>query len=204
MDRLDELMDAAGPLLRRAGEVLDEAGAPAGHPLWEQLRRVRVLPADAAQAVAALRPAAFAEVVPGLRAGAQTCAEIAAGLPAPGEWSGEAAETYDDLRRRSATHLAGGDDSLDERWTATADLADALQHWMIRTRTHLAAALADLLTSAEALTLTSSEGAPPPSMAEIRAAADVATLVLRTIADDYLRAEELLRDSAALAEPIPL
>ena len=204
MDRLDELAAATGPLLRRAGEVLDEAGAPAGHALWEQLRRVRLLPADAVQAVAALRPVVFAEVVPELRAGARACAEVAATLPAPDEWAGEAADAYDDLRRRTATHLAGADDSLDARWAATADLAEALQQWMTSTRTHLAAALAELLTSAEALTLAGPGDVRPPSMTEIRAAADVATHVLRTIADDYLAAEDLLRDSGSLATPVPL
>ena len=204
MDRLDELLAAAGPLLRRAGEILDEAGAPAEHPLWEQLRRVRLLPADAAQAVAALRPEAFADIVPDLRAGARTCAEVAAALPAPDDWRGEAADAYDDLRRRYATHLSGADDSLDERWTATADLAAALQSWITRTRGHLAGSLAEVLTSAEAATLSAGGKARPPSMPEIRAAADVATHVLRTIADDYGEAEDLLRESAGLATPIPL
>ncbi|WP_127500098.1 hypothetical protein [Actinoplanes solisilvae] len=203
MDRLDQVLDAAIPLLRRAESVLDEAGAPSGHPVWEELRRVRLLPADAAHAVAGLRPSALAEAVPDLRAGARVCAGAASTLPPPGEWEGEAAEAYDDLRRRAVTHLSGDGDGLDERFEATADLAAALHDWMVSTRDNLAAVLAGVLTSAEAVTL----GAPasfPPRPAEIRAAADLAAYVLSAVAADYSEAEELLRGSQDLAVPVPL
>ncbi|MBM2618027.1 hypothetical protein JIG36_20945 [Actinoplanes sp. LDG1-06] len=202
MDRLDQVLDSAIPLLKRAEDVIGAAGAPPGHPVWGQLRLVRLMPADAAHAVAALRPEALAEAEPELRADARACAEAAV-LPPPGEWEGEAAEAYDDLRRRTAAHLSGGDDSLDERFEATADLAAALHDWMTRTREHLAAALADALISAEALTLTAA-ASHPPLPAETAAAADLTAYVLRTIAADYAEAEELLAGSQRLAEPIPL
>jgi uncharacterized protein YukE len=202
MDSLDQVLDAASPLLRRAGELLDEAGAPAGHALWVQLRRVRLLPADAAQAVAALRPSVLAEAVPELRAAAQACAETAGSLPAPGDWQGEAAEAYDDLRHRVAAHLASGADSLDERLEATADLADALADWMTRARNALAVTLAEVLTSAEALTLRATTG--PPGSPETEAAATVAVHVLRTIADNYEEAAELVHNSSHLTTPIPV
>ncbi|GAA0521113.1 hypothetical protein Ade02nite_64810 [Paractinoplanes deccanensis] len=205
MDHLDQVLDAATPLLRRAEEVIDEAGAPAGHALWQQLRRVRLLPADAAHAVAALDPAALADAVPELRAAARSCVATAAGLPPPGgDWQGEAADTYDDLRRRVSGHLAGADDSLDERLEATADLAAALHDWMVRARESLAAALAEVLTSAEGLTLQTSSGAHPPDAASIEAAAAVTTHVLRAIADHYIEAEELMRESRPLTDPIPV
>ena len=203
MDRLDQVLDAATPLLRRAEQVLDAAGAPAGHPVLDDLRRVRLMPADAAQTVAGLRPSALTDAAPDLRAGARVCAEVAASLPPPGEWEGEAADAYDDRRRRYAVHLSGTGESLDERLEATADLAAALQEWMTRTRDNLASALADVLGSAESITL----GSPtnhPPSTAEARAAADVASHVLRVVAADYAEAEDLLRGSQELANPVPL
>ncbi|MBL7260984.1 hypothetical protein [Paractinoplanes lichenicola] len=203
MDRLDQVLDSATPLLRRAEDVLELAGAPPGHPVWGHLRRVRLMPADAARAVAELRPAALAEAEPELRAGARLCAGTAAALPPPDEWEGEAADAYDDQRRRVAAHLSGGHDSLEERFEATADLAAALHDWMTRARDNLAAVLADALTSAEALTLTGPASLPPTS-AESVAAADLTAHVLRAIADDYAEAEELLEGSRQLADPIPL
>ncbi len=203
MDRLDQVLDTAAPLLQQVDEVLYAAGAPAGHELWTHLRRVRLLPGDAARAVAALTPAAFTDAVPELRADARACAETAAALPAPGEWTGEAADAYDDLRRRTAVRLSGGPDSLDERLDATADLAQALTDWMTKARADLAATLAVILTSHEAVTLTS---VPPnlPETPQVLAAADVAARVLRDIANSYDAGADLLRGSAALATPVPI
>jgi hypothetical protein len=147
-DRLDDLLAAAGPLLRRVDDVLTAGGAPPEHAVWQELRRVRLLPAAATEAVAALRPSALREAVTELRAGAQACVETADALPPPGDdWTGEAAEAYDELRTRAAAHLSGGDESLDERLEATADLAQALTDWMTQTRAGLASALATVLTS---------------------------------------------------------
>lgn len=203
MDPLDQVLSAADPLLQRVDELLDAAGAPPGHGLWAELRRVRLLPGDAVRAVAALTPDAFADAVPELRADARVCVEAAAALPAPGEWTGEAAESYDDLRRRTAAHLSGGNDSLDERLEATADLAQALTDWMAKTRADLAAALAVVLGSREALTLSSARP-EPPEITHVLAAADVAALVLRGIAESYADGADLLHGSGALATPIPI
>ncbi|MBU2667656.1 hypothetical protein KOI35_29500 [Actinoplanes bogorensis] len=203
MDRLDQVLDSALPLLRRAEEVLEAAGAPPGHPVWAQLRRVRLMPADAALAVAELRPSALVEAEPELRADARVCVEIAAALPPPDEWEGEAADAYDDLRRRAATHLSGDHDSLDERFEASADLAAALHDWMTRARDNLAAVLAEALTSAEALTL-ASPASLPPGAAEIEAAAGLTAHILQTVATDYAEAEDLLLGSQQLADPLPL
>jgi len=202
MDQLDQVIGTATPLLRRAEDVLETSGAPAGHPLWGHLRRVGLLPADAAHAVAGLRPSALVEAEAELRVAARVCVEAAAALPAPGDWEGEAAEAYDELRRRAAGHLSGGGASLDERFEASADLAAALHDWMTRTRNNLAATLADVLTSAEALTL-SAPAARPPAAVETTAAADLAAYVLRAIADDYTEVEDLLHGSADLAVPVP-
>jgi ABC-type transporter Mla subunit MlaD len=203
MDRLDQVLATATPLLRQVDELLSTAGAPAGHALWAELRRVRLLPGDAVRAVAALSPSALTETIPELRAGARACAAIAADLPAPDTWTGEAAEAYDDLRRRTAGHLAGADDSLDERLEATADLGQALADWMTRTRSSLAATLADVLISGQAVTL-STPAASPPETTQIVAAADLAAHLLRAVADSYADATDLLHGSTPLTTAIPL
>jgi hypothetical protein len=64
MDLLDGVVAAADPLLRRVDQVLSTTGAPPDHPVWASLRLVRLLPGDAVQAVAALRPADLAEAAP--------------------------------------------------------------------------------------------------------------------------------------------
>jgi hypothetical protein len=203
MDLLDQVLAAADPLVRRVDEVLNATGAPDGHALWTELRRVRLLPGDAARAVAALDPAPLSGAVGTLRADARACADTAADLPAPDTWTGEAAEAYDDLRRRTAAHLSGADDSLDERWEATADLAEALADWMTAARSDLAAVLAEVMTSAEAVTLVTTPTGPETA-AQASAAAAVGARILRSVASSYADADDLLRASAPLASAIPL
>ena len=204
MDRLEELLATADPLLARIDALLTTVGAPAEHVVWRELRRVRLLPADATRAIAALRPADLTGAVEDLRADARACADAAALLPDPGEWTGEAADTYDDLRRRTVDQLAGGDESLDERLEATADLAQALSDWMTRSRVSVAGALADALDSSEAFTLMLAVPATPPPMEEIVAAADLATRILRPVADAYDDGADLLHGSSGLAVPVPM
>ncbi|HEY0002766.1 MAG TPA: hypothetical protein VGB74_20095 [Actinoplanes sp.] len=202
MDRLEEVLDTATPLLRRVDEVLGAAGAPAGHALWAELRRVRLLPGDAVLAVSALTPSALAGAAPELRSDARAYAEVAAGLPAPGEWTGDAADAYDDLRRRTAAHLSGDHESLDERLEATADLAEALTDWMAETRARLAATLAEILASGDALTLL--PPTTPPPMPQVIAAADIAAHLLRSIADSYSEGTDLLHNSTSLTTPFAI
>jgi hypothetical protein len=203
MDRLDELLAVSTPLLDRVDDLLETSGAPEGHAVWRELRRVRLLPGAAARAVAGLRPAAFDDTVSELRTEARACAEAAADLPPPGDWTGEAADAYETARRRVAGRLSGDDDSLGERLEATADLAQALTDWMTKTRLDLAGVLATALASGEALTLAAAAGSPPTT-AETDAAATMATQVLRTIADNYADANDLLLGSTDLAAPIPM
>lgn len=202
MDRLDRLMTTAGPLLRRVDEILSAAGAPPAHRVWAELRRVRLLPGDAARAVAALRPAELEEAVPELRADARAYAVLAASLPEPGEWTGAAADAYDAARQRTAAHLSGGPDSLDERLQASADLAEGLMSWMRSARDSLAETLVEVLTSTEAVTLAGTK-VDPAALREQQAAADVAAQVLRAVADGYVAGADLLYTSARLAEPVP-
>ena len=197
MDSLDQIIGPAGPLLSRVDRMLSGAGAPPDHRVWAELRRVRLLPGDAVQAVASLRLDDLLDAAPGLRADARAYAEIAESLPPPGIWTGDAADAYDAARRREAGILSGDPASLDERLEATADLAEALAGWVGQTRGALAGTLAQVLTSAEALALTSA-GLPDPTDGA-RAAADVAERVLRTVAESYDLAADLLHASADLA-----
>ena len=202
MDRLDELIAAAGPLLRRIDEVIGTSGAPADHRLWTELRRVRLLPGAAVHAVAALRPAELTDAATHLRADARAYAAIAQSLPPPSGWTGEAADAYDTARRRAAEHLSGGLDSLDERLEATADLAEALVSWIGQSRGEIAVALADVLGSTDALVLTADSAVDPTAAAEAQAAADAGERILRTAAEIYELAAELLHGSAELATPL--
>ncbi|HEY7274148.1 MAG TPA: hypothetical protein VH502_15550 [Actinoplanes sp.] len=201
MDALDQVMDTAGSLLRRVDDVLSGLGAPPDHEVWAEIRRVRLLPGDAAQAVAALRAGDLDEAVPELRADARGYADIAEALPPPGSWSGEAADAYDAARRRTAEHLSGGPDSLDERLEATADLADALIDWVGQTRADLARLLAEVLGSTEVLSLSSDTAIDPAATGEVMAAADVGRRILQTVADSYEVAADLLQGSADLTTP---
>lgn len=200
-DRLDTMLGPAAPLMRRVDEVLTAAGAPAGHRVWPALRRVRLLPWDAIQAVAALRPDDLAEAAPELRDDARSCAGIAESLPPPDAWSGEAAQAYDAARKRAAARLSGAPGSLDERLVATADLADALIDWMRGSRGAVAETLAEVLSSAEALSLVTERAVDPADAGAASAAADVAVLVLETVADRYDAAQELMSGSADLTTP---
>jgi hypothetical protein len=200
-DRLDGVLDTAVPLLKRVEEILAAAGAPPDHELWPSLRRVRLLPWDAVQTVAALRPHDLAGAAPELRADARSYATIADTLPAPDGWTGDAADAYDAARKRTARHLSGGLESLDERLEETADLADALVDWMRQARGDLATTLAEVLSSAEGLSLSSDTAVDPAATRETAAAAEVAVRVLRTVADSYDAALELLHGSAHLTTP---
>lgn len=201
MDRLDALLGTAAPLMRRVDQVLTTAGAPPGHRVWPALRRVRLLPWDAVQAVAALRPDELAEAAPELRDDARSYAGIVHSLPARDVWSGEAADAYEAARKRTADLLSGGPDSLDERLVATADLADALSDWMRESRGAVAAALAEVLSSAEALSLVSDQPVDPADTSTAGAAADVAVRILETVADSYDAAQDLMSGSADLTNP---
>lgn len=203
MDELDRLCGDTGPLLRHVDHILGAAGAPPGHPVWDSLRHVRLLTVDAVAAVTALRPAEVAAEAPDLRGRAARYAEVAASLPGPGEWSGDAADAYDAARQRVAAHLGGAADSLEKRLEASADLSDALVDWMWRSRSMVAGALAEVLTSAEAVTLATSGDTVPVPADAVAAAAAVAARVLRTVADVYDEVADLLAGTADLALVVP-
>jgi hypothetical protein len=202
MDQLDRVLDVAGPLLDRLDAALSEGGAPPDHELWTHVRRVRLLPGDAARAVAALDPEGLRDLGPGLRESVRTYEDLADSLPGPAEWMGEAADPYDQARHRVAHHLTSAPDSLAARLEATARLTEDLTGWMHETRARLTESLIALLL----LTTTTTTGDPSAeaggSFARGTAAADAGLPILRTIADAYEMAADLLQHSRHLTEPV--
>ena len=67
-DALDHLAGPADALLDRVDRLLATAGAPDGHRIWPLLRRLRVLPGDAARALLACRSAPLTGVGAAARA----------------------------------------------------------------------------------------------------------------------------------------
>ncbi len=206
MDALDRIIGVAGPLLARIDEIVEYAGAPEHHPVWTELRRVRLLPGDAVDAVAALRPEAVDE--PALRSARDSLAEVATALPAAAGWDGPAADAY----RAHRDGLAAQVEDLAARAVATAELGAEMADWMRAARRDVAAVLADVLSSGASVTMLSSgasvtvpaaRGGPvellPP--AQVDAAAQVAVVVLRTVGDAFAAAGPILDRSAELAAP---
>ncbi|GIG90887.1 hypothetical protein [Plantactinospora endophytica] len=200
MDVLDQLAEPAVELSGRVDDVLAATGAPAGHRIWPLLRRLRVLPGDAVQAVLGLRTGALdaaGEVTGDLRRG---YAEAGAVLVDGGSWQGPAAETYAAHRTGMADHLV----ELTGRVDATAAYAAAVAEWIAGTRYALARTLADLLGSAEAVTVVTARvgehgpsGVAPEGLPVGSAAAEIGARILATVAEAYDRAEALPQRWAA-------
>lgn len=198
MDALDRLAEPGLDLLARVDTLL-AAGAPEGHRLWPLLRRMQVLPGDAVREFLDLHPAPLAtagHVVRGLvRAYDDACAT----LTDPVAWSGPAASAYDEARGALLRHLDDGPESLVGRLESTAGYADALADWVEGSRLALARALADVLRSAEAVTVLAATR--PPGDAGAYAAAEIAARVLGVLGVAYDGAETLLRQwSPSLVE----
>ncbi|WP_422772876.1 hypothetical protein ACN28C_07870 [Plantactinospora sp. WMMC1484] len=185
-DVLDQLAEPAVELSGRVDDVLAAAGAPAGHRIWPLLRRLRVLPGDAVQAVIELRPGAMAgaeQVTGDLR---RAYEEVRATLAEGGSWQGPAAEAYAAHRSALTEHVAG----LTGRVDATAAYAEAVAYWIADTRRALARTVGDVLGSAEAVAVvTAARAGVGPSV--VPAAAEIGARILATVAEAYDRAEVL-------------
>jgi hypothetical protein len=193
MDALDQLVGPAQDLLSEVDATLTRAGAPDDHPVWPLLRRLRALPGEAVDAVAALSPAPLAAAGPALRTLAGQYAQPRA---TPPDWRGPAAEAF---TARWATLSAHVEHGLAERLADTAFFSDAVADWVSRTRLALARTLAVVLTSAEAVTM----GYGPEPAQVVRAAADIAARVLAPIADAYAQADALLATWSGRLDELP-
>ncbi|WP_433315920.1 hypothetical protein [Micromonospora chersina] len=201
MDALDRLAEPALDLLARVDALL-AAGAPEGHPLWPLLRRMQVLPGAAVREFLDLHPAPLTGAGHAVRRLVRGYDDTCAMLTDPVAWSGAAATAYDEARAALLRHLDEGPESLVGRLESTAGYADALADWVEGSRLALARALAEVLRSAEAVTV---HAATRPGVdagrAGALAAAEIATRVLGVLGVAYDGAETLLRQWApSLAE----
>ncbi|MEV0713480.1 hypothetical protein [Asanoa sp. NPDC050611] len=171
-DALDHVAVPAGDLLGRVDDLLARFGAPDDDPVWPLLRRVRALPGEAVSALAAaLRAAPVASAGDEMRARSAAFAGAQAVAATPVPWDGPAGEAYAAHGGRLSADLAAAGDAL----FATGRLADEVADWIDRTRARLARVLADVLASAEAVSVVL--GADDAA----RAAATIATRVLSTL-----------------------
>ncbi|MFG1661029.1 hypothetical protein ACGFIY_31295 [Micromonospora chersina] len=201
MDALDRLAEPALDLLGRVDALL-AAGAPEGHRLWPLLRRMQVLPGAAVREFLDLHPAPLTDAGHAVRRLVRGYDDTCAMLTDPVAWSGAVAAAYDEARAALLRHLDEGPESLVGRLESTAGYADALADWVEGSRLALARALAEVLRSAEAVTV---HAATRPGVdagrAGALAAAEVATRVLGVLGVAYDGAETLLRQWApSLAE----
>jgi len=166
MDALDRLEPVARELVHRADEYLAQQGAPADHPVWTLLRRVGAVPSDAVCFVAGQRPDRLRHLGDAIRE--HTAGYHAASIPTALDWAGSAGTAYAAQAAALAAHQGGdGPDSLAGRLVETAGYLDAVADWQQGTRDQLARALADILTSAQAVVVRlGSDGARPVGPSE--------------------------------------
>ncbi|MFJ8579194.1 hypothetical protein [Micromonospora sp. NPDC093277] len=200
MDALDRLAEPGLDLLARVDTLL-AAGAPEGHRLWPLLRRIQVLPGAAVREFLDLHPAPLADAGHAVRRLIRGYDDACTMLADPVAWSGPAASAYDEARTTLLRHLDEGPESLVGRLESTAGYADALADWVEGSRLALARALADVLPSAEAVTVHAATRVGGDDRAGALAAAEIATRVLGVLGVAYDGAETLLRQWApSLAE----
>lgn len=201
MEPLDHLAGPAADLLGRVDDLLTDAGAPAAHPIWPLLRRVRALPGEAVATVVALRPEPLTGTATVLRRQRARYDATATDLATEVAWQGAAAEAF--LARRTAVvaHLVDGPESMVGRLEASAAYLDALAEWITEGRAQLARTLADVLVSAEAVALvvgTSHVGpaVEPAVLSRPGAAAEIGARVLTVVAELCDRGDALRRQWA--------
>lgn len=169
-DALDRLAPAAKPLLHLVDTALAEGGAATDDPVWPRLRRVRALPSDAVAAVAGWRAAPLEASAGPLRTLARRYAEALDGVPAHPPWEGAGAVAYGVQWSALRGHVIGaGPASMVGRLGESATYLEELADWVRRSRRAVAVALADVLGSAEAVTLVTDLSPAGPAAARIAA-----------------------------------
>jgi hypothetical protein len=168
IDALDRVEPVARQLVARIDAVLVRHGAPADHQVWSLLRRLAVTPSDAVEFAVALDPGAVRAAADRIRA--QIDRYAAHPVPRQLPWSGPAAQAFAEVAGSLAAHLGGSaslrsaaadPDTLLGRLLATASYVDDLAGWCVRSRAAMATTLADVLSSAEAVILWSTDVTGP-------------------------------------------
>jgi hypothetical protein len=202
VDALARLEPVARPLLTEVDRALATLGAPPEHGVWAALRRVGATPGDVVAVIAATEPDRLRATADTLRERAH--AYDATPVAAPTGWHGPAATAYAHHAAALGAHLGGdgADDarSMAGRLRATAEYAEATADWYQQTRSQLARALADVLTSGQAVTIRASAAG---SVDALRAAADIAQHLLDAVDDAIAAGDELTRAWAGQLDELP-
>jgi hypothetical protein len=192
-DALTRIEPVARELLARVDAVLVSHGAPADHPIWAHLRRLNATPGDAV--------AFFADgdAEPLLAAGAavreQGADYRATAIPARVAWQGAVGELY----AAQAAALHAYLDAAAHRLDDTATYVDAVAEWWRRVRGDVAVALAEVLTSAQAVALSAAQSGPDA----VSAAADIGAHVLAAAARAHDAGYDLLGSWAGRLDELP-
>jgi len=218
MDAFSRIEPVARDLLARVDAALIALGAPADHPIGARLRLLGTTPGDAVAYFASSDP------VPLRAAGAELRGEVreygSTTIPVSIPWHGRAGEAYANQAAALRAHLGSGSDlapypeSLSGRLAATASYVEDVANWLEGSRADIARALADVLTSAQAVIIRSC-----PALADglatltllpgrvrgdaIRAAADVGDHVLATAAESLQAGHDLLGRWRPLLTELP-
>lgn len=199
---LGRIEPVARPLLRRVDAALEMLGAPADHPVWPALRRVRATTADTVALFARVRPERIRAMATPVRREIETYRFAA--VPAEIAWEGGVAELYGYRAAGLNRHLCGGGpDSLTERLDATACFAEELADWYVRAQRAMAATLAEVISSAHAVTLASGSIGPTDAAAG-SAAADIGARVLQTAAEALDQGHDVERRWSQLVDETTL
>ena len=205
MDALDRLAEPGLDLLGRVDALLAAAGAPEGHRLWPLLRRMQVLPGRRvrrlprpASGAAGRRRARGAPADPGVRRGLRRASPTRLSGPAPAAYR---------VRRACGPRCCATSTRVRRAWwgglESTAGYADALADWVEGSRGALARALAELLGSAEAVTVAGADPRRWTAPGVALAAAEIGARVLGVLGVAYDGAETLLRQwGPSLAESL--
>ncbi|WJK42040.1 hypothetical protein O7608_06495 [Solwaraspora sp. WMMA2056] len=200
MDALDRVAGPALTLLTLVDTSLARNGAAADDPVWPLARRLRALPGDAVAAFVAVRPTPLVAAGTAIGPHLDRYAEAADALAVHRDWSGAAAQAYDAGRQALAARLVGGPDpgavSHAGRLAATAAYAEATARWVSLSRAALARTLAEVLGSADAVTVTTGSRAGtgadgPGGPAGADAAARIAVPVLSVLVEIVEHGESL-------------
>lgn len=175
MDALARLEPVARSLMTDVDAALGTLGAPAGHLVWTLLRRTGTTPADAVAFFADAEPERLDAAADALRDEARAYTEMA--IPADVSWEGGAGQAYATTAHALDAYLRGDmAGALEE----TASYVEEVARWYRRSRDRIARAIAEVLGSAQAVTVRTRHAGHPTS---VGAAADIGAHVLEATAE---------------------
>lgn len=194
VDALARIEPVARPLLAQVDAALSGLGAPAGHPVWARLRALGATPAAAVAFFAGLHSQPLRAAAARVLDQAETYDALI--IPADLPWAGAAGEAYRVLAAALAEHLHGaGPGSLAGRLRASAVFLNQTATFVDHSRQRIARALAEVISSRQALTLRAGlmlAGAAAGT--SVLAAADIGAHVLAAAGDALAQGRDLLAD----------